>query len=588
MSHTLIPGKERALEDTIAALHRRVRDLGFHIEEARWLNPAPHIWSVHIRDRDCPRVFANGKGGCREAALASAYGELIERLATRYLWADFMLDPVQQTFGFIHHPDETWFPAAEDAWPEGLLDANWHRRYIDGSGLVPADLCDLNGGGTEQGLCALPYVRQSDGETVRVPVNLIANLFVSNGMSAGNTRDEAQVQGLAEIFERAIKHRIIVEGITLPRVPDAVLARHPAIREGLDALTAHGFHVRALDASLGGRYPVMCVLLQHPDGGVYASFGAHPDFGVALERALTELLQGRALDELAGFPPPTTEAGMVADPHNMELHFIDSSGYVHWALLGETPDHPFHDWERENPWPVENGPARAALIAALHDEGHEVYIAEHTDLGAYACRILVPGFSDIYEADELIWDNNNSALPVRPVLFDLPGAGPAGWQALYEILEEHQLNEQLRVFEWAGIAGDPDTAWSRLRIGELKVWLLLALGDEEEAAMRLPSVLASGNLNDDERRALSALDAVLALRVAGLSVDEHRPALTAWFGANRVAAAERQARGEALFPRLDPLDPAAPSRAHTTLLEAYAKVLRQQEGSGVALPEGAV
>ncbi|MGM0475943.1 MAG: 30S ribosomal protein S12 methylthiotransferase accessory factor YcaO [Pseudomonadota bacterium] len=588
MPHTLIPGKERALEDTIAELHRLVRDLGFHIEEARWLNPAPHIWSVHIRDRDCPRVFANGKGGCREAALASAYGELVERLATRYLWADFMLDPMLETFGFIHHPDERWFPVEDGTWPEGLLDADWYRRYIDGTDLVPGELRDLNGGGTGRGLCALPYVRQSDGETVWVPVNLIANLFVSNGMSAGNTRDEALVQGLAEIFERAIKNRIIVHGTTLPRVPDAVLDRHPAIREGLAALTDHGFAVRPLDASLGGRYPVMCVLLQHPDGGVYASFGAHPDFGVALERALTELLQGRALDELAGFPPPTTEAEMVADPHNIELHFIDSSGYVHWALLAETPDHPFHDWERESPWPTDNSAARAALIDALHAEGHEVYIAEHTDLGAYTCRILVPGFSDIYEADELIWDNNNSVLPVRPVLFDLHGSGAEGWRDLYETLEEHQLNEQLRVFEWAGVVGDPDTAWNRLRIGELKVWLLLALGDEEEAAARLPSVLASGNLDDDERRALSALNAVLELRVAGLTVDDHRPALAAWFGAEPVAAAERRARGEERFPRLGPLDPAAPSRSHTTLLEACAKVLRRQNGGGVALPGGAV
>lgn len=45
-------------------------------------------------------------------------------------------------------------------------------------------------------------------------------------------------------------------------------------------------------------------LLNPRPKGTYASFGAHPRFEVALERALTELLQGRA-DRLAGFSEPS-------------------------------------------------------------------------------------------------------------------------------------------------------------------------------------------------------------------------------------------------------------------------------------------
>jgi ribosomal protein S12 methylthiotransferase accessory factor len=59
-------------------------------------------------------------------------------------------------------------------------------------------------------------------------------------------------------------------------------------------LEEQGFPVLVKDASLGGQYPVMCVTLMNPrTGGVFASFGAHPSFEVALERSLTELLQGR-------------------------------------------------------------------------------------------------------------------------------------------------------------------------------------------------------------------------------------------------------------------------------------------------------
>lgn len=575
MTETFIPGKDQALEVSIRRIGDAIRALGFTIEEARWLNPAPYIWSVHIRDRDCPQVFSNGKGASRNAALASAYGELIERLSTRYLWADFMLDPVYDRFGFVHQADEQWFPVDGDEWPAGLLDDHWLDRYVRPQDIVPAQLQDMNGGGTGKGLCALPYVRQSDGAQVYVPVNMIANLFVSNGMSAGNNREEAIVQGLSELFERAIKQHIISEAVTLPEVPDAVLARYPHIRDGIEALRREGFGIRALDASLGGRYPVMCVTLLHPDGGVYASFGAHPTFSVALERALTELLQGRALDELTGFPPPTADMDMVAEPHNIELHFIDSSGYVSWAMLGDEPDVDFVDWDADSPWARDNVTACAQLIDQLHEEGHQVYIAEHTSLGAYACRILIPGFSDIYLPDELVLDNNNACLPVRSLLFDLEAAGEAGWREILDLLETQNVNDQLKVFEWAGIVGD-SSAWGRLRMGEFRVWLLLAMGELETAFELLPQVLASGDLHEDDRRQYQALFAVLELHLTTEDTAPYQRALVYYHGEALVARAQGWVDGTERFPGLGRLDPASPTAGHARLLEAYGKVLQHQ------------
>lgn len=118
---------------------------------------------------------------------------------------------------------------------------------------------------------------------VYIPVNLIGNLFVSNGMSAGNTKYEARVQCLSEIFERAVKNQIILEEITLPDVPKSVLEKYPKIMEGINKLEAEGYPIIVKDASLGGKFPVMSVTLMNPkNGGVFASFGAHPKFEVAL------------------------------------------------------------------------------------------------------------------------------------------------------------------------------------------------------------------------------------------------------------------------------------------------------------------
>lgn len=49
----------------------------------------------------------------------------------------------------------------------------------------------------------------------------------------------------------------------------------------------------------------------------------------------------------------------------------------------------------------------ATLMAIFNKEDKEVYIADYEHLGVYACRIIVPGMSDIYPAEDL-WLANNS------------------------------------------------------------------------------------------------------------------------------------------------------------------------------------
>ena len=206
MTQTFIPGKDAALEDSIARFQQKLLDLGFHIEEASWLNPVPNVWSVHIRDKECALCFTNGKGATKKAALASALGEYFERLSTNYFFADFWLGETIANGPFVHYPNEKWFPLTDDdALPEGLLDDRLRAFYDPENELAGSMLIDLQSGNEDRGICGLPFTRQSDNHTVYIPMNIIGNLYVSNGMSAGNTRNEARVQGLSEVFERQLK-----------------------------------------------------------------------------------------------------------------------------------------------------------------------------------------------------------------------------------------------------------------------------------------------------------------------------------------------------------------------------------------------
>ena len=303
-SRTLIKGKDSSLEETINKMTSILDDLVIKIEISSWRNPVPNVWSVHIRDADSPMNYTNGKGASKESALCSALGEYLERISNNYFYADYYLGEKISKEDFVHYPSEKWFPIPEDdSIPEGLMDSYLREVYNPTGELSATQLIDTNSGNIERGICALPYIRQSDKSTAYIPVNLIGNLFVSNGMSAGNTKYEARVQCLSEIFERAVKNKVITEEISLPDVPKSVIEKYPSILAGIESLEKKGFPIVVKDASLGGIYPVLNVTLLNPKtGGVFSSFGAHPSFEIALERSLTELLQCRSFEGLNDMP----------------------------------------------------------------------------------------------------------------------------------------------------------------------------------------------------------------------------------------------------------------------------------------------
>ncbi|MFV5381440.1 OsmC domain/YcaO domain-containing protein [Acinetobacter towneri] len=480
---TFIAGKDLPLEETIANMSGILAGLGMKIEIASWRNIVPNVWSLHIRDAQSPMCFTNGKGATKESALASALGEFIERLNCNFFYNDQFWGEEIANAEFVHYPNEKWFkPGPNGELPKEILDEYCLEIYDPEDELLGTHLYDTNSGNTERGICSLPFVRQSDGETVYFPSNLIENLYLSNGMSAGNTLAEAQVQCLSEIFERAVKREIVQEEMSLPDVPQEILAKYPSIVAGIQALEEQGFPVLVKDASLGGQFPVMCVTLMNPrTGGVFASFGAHPNFKVALERSLTELLQGRSFEGLNDLPQPTFSTNAVTEPNNYVEHFIDSSGVVSWRFFSAQADHEFVEWDFTNNGQYSNVEEAEALFAILEEMGKESYMAIYEHLGAIACRILVPDYSEVYLVEDLIWDNTNKALLYREDILNLHRLDDEQLEALVERLEECELDDYTEIKTLIGIEFDDNTVWGQLTILELKLLIYLALEQFEEA-----------------------------------------------------------------------------------------------------------
>jgi len=573
-TRTMITGKDLPLEETIANMTAMLESLGMKIEISSWRNIVPNVWSLHIRDAASPMCFTNGKGATKESALCSALGEFIERLSCNFFYNDQYFGEEIANAEFVHYPNEKWFKLTKnDRLPKGLLDDYCLGIYDPDGELRGSHLIDTNSGNVERGICAIPFERQSDGERVYFPSNLLENLFLSNGMSAGNTLAEAKVQCLSEIFERAVKRQIIEQELALPDVPDEVLARYPGVVEGIKGLEAQGFPVLVKDASLGGEFPVMCVTLMNPrTGGVFASFGAHPSFEVALERSLTELLQGRSFEGLNDVPLPTFNSMAVTEPNNFVEHFIDSTGVISWRFFSATSEFEFCDWDFSGT----NEEEVERLMGILESLGKEVYVATFNHFGASACRILVPEYSEVYPVEDLIWDNTNKALAFRSDILNIHSLNEDQLADLVDRLEQSEEDNFTDIRTLIGIEFDENTVWGQLTIGELKGLIHLALGNLEDARDLVEDFLNFNNGSVERRLFYQAMDAVLNIALdEDLELEDYQHNLRRMFGDAVMDAVVGSVHGEVTFHGLTPTSMKLEGLdKHLRLIDSYKKLHR--------------
>ncbi|MFW2367107.1 MAG: YcaO-like family protein, partial [Desulforhopalus sp.] len=443
---TYIVGKDAPLEDTIEKATTLLSDMGLEVEPVSWLNPAPNCWSVHLQASSCHHLYTNGKGTSRQASLASGLGEFFERLSTNYLFSDYYLGYKSKEQRFFYYPDECWFPAELDGGiPQynsqdiELLNPSLNHYYNPQDELCFNHLVDNNIESENPAICALPFKSLTTDDRTYFPVSILNNLYVSNGMAAGNSVEECCSQALSEIIERYVKNIIISKGISLPDVPVSHLRKYPKLYSILKSLRAHRIMAMVKDASLGGKFPVICVLLADEEsGGVFAAFGANCRFEIAIERTLTELLQGRSTEELKKFQPPCHDIELVADPINLESHFVDSDGLLFWNMFADEPDYSFTPWDF-------TGTSKQEFVRLqniITQRNFEIFRAEYLHTGIYSCRMVVPGMSEIYPVDDLVWNNRNSGNFIRSLLPKMDRMDIDELIKLLALLESENLNDQ--------------------------------------------------------------------------------------------------------------------------------------------------
>ncbi|WP_297442088.1 YcaO-like family protein [Sulfurimonas sp.] len=450
--------KEAPLQESISTMKRVLADVGCEIVFQEQKNPLTHCYSVNLSSKEAPRhIYSNGKGVLSDASQASALGEYIERLQTNNFFIDFHL-PQRK-----YYPDEAAFSFDEKYLSDELM-----QIYNPDGNLSPEDLVDFNSDYEDKIVC-LPFIKQSTQEKTYIPLNILSNLYVSNGLATGNTPLEAKVQSLSEIFERYAKMQIIKNGYALPKFPDAIVEKFPKVYEDVIALRKLGYIVEVLDASLGGEFPVTAISLINPKNAtLFVSFGAHPILEVSLERTMTELMQGRSLKNLDNFEVPTFDMSLVADSFNLESHFIDSNGKIGLPFLSKKKSFAYtaFDYQGDSTQDEYN-----YLTNILEKMNKEMYVREYDYLGFYSCQIIVPSISEVYPIDDLIYNNKNNAKPIRDMILNFKDYDPQEIMIHIESLED-----SLNVEKYIGVIFEENFS-----MGEFKAQTLLRLGEYDEA-----------------------------------------------------------------------------------------------------------
>lgn len=573
MEHDKRPlGKDSSYQTTIEKMKRLLLEHGFEVEEVSWQNPVPNVWSVHLRDQNCPQLFTNGKGRSRDAALASALGEFHERLACDFFFSDYYYGKEVAQSSFVHHPTEKWFFVETPFSLEQILPKELALFYDETQELTGSECVDFNSGNSARGICTLPFVDVSTNEQVFFPVNILNNLYVSNGMAAGNTLHEARVQALSEIIERYVKNRVIAECISLPEIPSEVLNAYPSIAQGIDKLEQEGFRILVQDASLGGEFPVVNVTLINPiDNGVFAAFGTHPIFEVALERTLTELLQGRSLEQLTQFPSPSFHVEDVANPRNLEMHFVDSTGLLHYRFLKDIPDSPFCHWNFEG----DTEQQYEYLLAIIKKMEKRTYVAEYTHFGVYCCRIIIPGISEIYPVEDLKWENKSLCLPVRDELLRTSSLTTSSREALYAFMEEMSFPREQPLFDLVGVLPSAESPWAFVCVGEFNAMLCLAIHNKDDALMWSEWCASSPLLSESKRKLYKCICTILTIEKDGEEdVFSYHSSLNKLFGKTLLERSVRMIGDTKVFDSFGDFQLNAVFAPHVKLLDAYQKCQR--------------
>lgn len=412
---------------------RRIREL-LHAnaieEEVKITYPGvPYCVSCRVGVKGT-NFAVSGKGMSEEFALASGYGELMERLQLGLVGSAQLQKSGQQL-------DTAEKGLMVDARQLLEQNRNWYEILAEklyrftGIRMTAEEI--LMQFADEQGQVGVAsFYNLTKQRQEYFPIRLYMSLYGSNGCAAGNTFEETIVQAISEIEERYHQAKIIREGHTVPNIPREVWQKFEYAYEVISYLEEKGYRVEIKDCTLSDQYAVVCAtFIDTKTGRYHAHFGASPVLQIAVERALTETFLGRDVNHFTfrdsfSFPKDGKTA-----LHDFFWEFrIGESTKTPWFFVGKEEA----QWnDRMGFKGTNNRQMLRQVLKYLADQGCDVLVRNASGLGFPACQVIIPGRSE-----SLLYNLSPKHNPFRYA----PGAtravqnpSHAGWDDYFSLLK---------------------------------------------------------------------------------------------------------------------------------------------------------
>lgn len=409
MDNYKLKHKDRSPEETVEFIKDFFDELDIKTEE-EWVDENEiGTYSLRLSIEGAQAVGSNGKGMTKKFAKASAYAEFMERLQNmRMATNPFYWRVYEKNGGFFFHESEKVLSAEE------LVDDNspFIRMFFEKRGMKNASREEKINRllGVQQldykmlkefnSFLCVPFYSVRDDRVFYIPYFIFSLYYGSNGMCAGNSLEEAVVQGISELYERNANTRIMKEYISLPDIPESAIAKYEDVYKMYKTVKEDkNFKMLIKDASFGGQFPVVVlVLIENNTGYFGVKLGAHPDFGIALERVFTEATQGISLKMFCHKRKLSFHNEEVAHRENLINSFRTSDAQYPYQLILEPPKYSF--FEFDNVSEMTNGEILEAELNKILAQGQDVLIGDFSYTGFGSYHVVIPGISEMNDIDD--------------------------------------------------------------------------------------------------------------------------------------------------------------------------------------------
>lgn len=388
--------KEKDVNSTVKNIKNILSDLGFDVIIRDTYHIGSNLYSVRLEFAFLPGIGVNGKGITYEAALASAYAEFMERLQSRVL--------IRPNYGSKSNPV---FYFSDEFLSKD--DANSALVFIFSNikDSKTKEMLNLMINNKDRYQVVSKYYHINSKTNQLIPPRIVSLLCRSNGLSSGNTYEEALVQATCEVIERYVTMEIFkqqgqVNSVNHKSLPIIGASYYKQLFESL------GLEMAIKDCTLGGKFPALGVLIYNQQNMEYKlSIGCDPDINIAFQRAVTELVQGMEvsknrntlrLNKMNLTKPDSTfiwEDKKESPYWQWQKEYIHRSGsYPAGILYNEFSD----SFQVLAPFIKEKGnniQAWAFIKESLISQGYQLYIKDYSYLEFPTIRVYIPGMSEI-------------------------------------------------------------------------------------------------------------------------------------------------------------------------------------------------